>query len=120
MHYHILFKATLDISNPLLTNIIFGSSFLIEWIKVNNLNNINEPLMHKFESQKNCLDKPGGISGLALLCESHVSIHTYPETQTIYGDLFSCKRLDKSRNIDFITKYEIKPQNIQIQLISRD
>ena len=32
MHSHILLKATLDASNPLLTNTVFGSSFLIEWI----------------------------------------------------------------------------------------
>ena len=120
MHYHILFKATLDTCNPLLTNILFGNSFLIEWIKVNNLNIINQPIMHKFNSQKNCLDKPGGISGIALLCESHVTIHTYPETQTIYGDLFSCKYLDKQQNIDFINKYQIKSQNLDFHLILRD
>ena len=101
MHSHILLKATLDASNPLLTNTVFGSSFLIEWIRTNGMNIIGKPVMHKFEIQKDCIDEPGGISGIALLCESHVSIHTYPEIQTIYADIFSCKILDKEKNLSF-------------------
>ena len=118
MHSHILLKATLDISNPLLTNILYGSSFLIEWIRINSMKIINQPVMHKFETEKMCLNKPGGISGIALLCESHVSIHTYPETQTIYADIFSCRDLDKGKNIEFIIKYN--PKSIDIKLIHRN
>tara|TARA_Y100000389_G_C17470276_1_gene529853 strand:+ start:1705 stop:1956 length:252 start_codon:yes stop_codon:yes gene_type:complete len=79
---------------------------------------IGEPLMHKFKSERNCVDKPGGISGLVLLCESHASIHTYPETGKMYADIFSCKDLDKDKNIGFIKLYE--PHNIDMKLISRD
>jgi len=118
MHSHILLKATLDASNPLLTNTVFGSSFLIEWIRMNGMNIIGKPVMHKFETQKDCVDKPGGISGIALLCESHVSIHTYPEIQTIYADIFSCKILDKEKNLSFIKRYE--PKSIDFDLIFRN
>jgi S-adenosylmethionine decarboxylase len=79
---------------------------------------INQPVMHKFETEKMCLNNPGGISGIALLCESHVSIHTYPETQTIYADIFSCRDLDKGKNIEFIKKYN--PKSIDIKLIHRN
>jgi S-adenosylmethionine decarboxylase len=118
MHSHILLKATLDISNPLLTNIVYGSSFLIEWIRLNDMNIISKPVMHKFETEKMCLNKPGGISGIALLCESHVSIHTYPETRTIYADIFSCRYLDKGKNIEFIKRYS--PQTFDLQLLHRN
>ena len=118
MHSHILLKATLDVSNPLLTNTVFGSSFLIEWIRTNGMNIIGQPVMHKFETEKDCVSKPGGISGIALLCESHVSIHTYPENQTIYADIFSCKKLDRDKNMAFINRYE--PKSMDFELIFRN
>ena len=103
MHSHILLKASLDISNPLLTNIIFGKSFLIEWIRFNTMKMISEPIMHKFETEKNSKTNPGGIS-----------IHTYPETNTIYADIFSCKELDKEKNIEFIKRYGTKDLDIEL------
>ena len=38
---------------------------------------------HKFE--------PHGVTGYALLAESHMSIHTWPEDDIARCDLFSCK-----------------------------
>ena len=37
---------------------------------------------HKFE--------PQGITTVAILAESHASLHTYPETQTVFWDCFTC------------------------------
>ena len=37
---------------------------------------------HKFE--------PHGVTGYALLAESHISIHTWPEDDVARCDLFSC------------------------------
>ncbi|MBT3355997.1 hypothetical protein HN784_04190 [bacterium] len=38
--------------------------------------------MHKFD--------PAGMSGFWLLCESHLSFHTWPEERRVFIDLFSC------------------------------
>lgn len=38
--------------------------------------------MHKFQ--------PEGMSGFWLLCESHLSFHTWPEQKRVFIDLFSC------------------------------
>lgn len=34
---------------------------------------------------------PGGITGLALLAESHLAVHTYPEFGTLTLNLFCCR-----------------------------
>jgi S-adenosylmethionine decarboxylase len=39
-------------------------------------------LVHKFE--------PQGVTGLALLAESHISIHTWPEANYAAADVFTC------------------------------
>jgi S-adenosylmethionine decarboxylase len=36
-------------------------------------------------------DRPGGISGLALLSESHLSCHTYPEFHAATFNLYCCR-----------------------------
>jgi S-adenosylmethionine decarboxylase len=37
---------------------------------------------HQFE--------PFGVTGVLVLSESHFSVHTYPENETIYLDIFCC------------------------------
>lgn len=34
---------------------------------------------------------PGGITGLALLAESHLAVHTFPESGTLTLNLFCCR-----------------------------
>ena len=67
--------------------------------------------IHKFE--------PQGITGLVLLAESHISIHTWPELNYMAIDLFTCG--DKSRPmkaLEFL-KQELKPERVEIKKIKR-
>jgi len=38
-----------------------------------------------------------GLTGIAVLSESHMSIHTMPETNSFYFDLFSCRDFQAER-----------------------
>ena len=49
------------------------------------LNVLGEVQWHQF-------DHPNGVSGLALLSESHLSCHTYPEFQAATFNLYCCRR----------------------------
>ena len=49
-----------------------------------DLNVLGEIAWHQF-------DHPGGISGLALLSESHLSCHTYPEFRAATFNLYCCR-----------------------------
>ena len=52
---------------------------------------------HYFEPQ-------GGVSGVALLSESHISIHTWPEFSYAAIDIFLCSNLDPDKSIDVLQK----------------
>ena len=41
-------------------------------------------------------DKPDdvGVSGLVIIAESHISIHTFPKREYVNVDIFSCKTFD--------------------------
>ena len=48
------------------------------------LNVLGEIAWHQFEH-------PGGLSGLALLSESHLTCHTYPEFRAATFNLYCCR-----------------------------
>ncbi|MEM8929938.1 MAG: adenosylmethionine decarboxylase [Acidobacteriota bacterium] len=45
---------------------------------------------------------PQGVTGVVLLAESHLAIHTWPERAYAAVDLFTCGHLDPSPGIDFL------------------
>jgi len=55
-----------------------------------NLNVVNKAL-HQF--------KPYGITGVYVLSESHLSIHTFVEERKVAMDLYTCKTLKDTDNI---------------------
>lgn len=60
----------------------------------------------------------GGFTLLALLKESHVSIHAYPENQSLFIDVFTCGDINALVIIEEITKY-FMPQKSNIKVIDR-
>ena len=60
----------------------------------------------------------GGISGMAIIQESHLSIHTWPEYNYAALDIFVCGNVDPYDAIPVI-KEGFKPDKIQISEIKR-
>jgi len=50
--------------------------------------------------------EPFGATGVILLAESHFSMHTYPENESIYFDLFCC-------NVNFKEKTSLAANEIR-------
>ncbi|MBS3102390.1 adenosylmethionine decarboxylase [Candidatus Woesearchaeota archaeon] len=44
-----------------------------------------------------------GISGFVMIAESHVSLHTFPEKDYVFIDIFSCKGFDVDNATDLLT-----------------
>jgi S-adenosylmethionine decarboxylase len=65
---------------------------------------ILEKVSHKFT--------PKGFTLMFLLAESHVSIHTYPEHNSLYFGLYSCRGEGDGIKTYEIFKNKLKPKSI--------
>ena len=63
--------------------------------------------------------KPQGFTMVALLAESHISFHTFPENNIISFDFFTCGKISPSVAIDIIKK-EIEHKRIVKNEFNRD
>ena len=63
--------------------------------------------------------EPQGFTILALLAESHISFHTFPEKGIISFDFFTCGKVSPSIAIDVIKK-EFKYKRLSIKEFDRD
>ena len=44
-----------------------------------------------------------GLSGFVMIAESHISIHTFPEKDYVFIDVFSCKGFDVDSAVKLLT-----------------
>ena len=64
-------------------------------------------------------DRHGGVTGVALLAESHISIHTWPEKGYAALDIFTCGgRADPRRALDELIT-QLKPTHVYAEHIVR-
>ncbi len=55
----------------------------------------------------------GGVSGVVVLAESHISIHTWPERAFAAVDIFMCGECDPYRSLPLL-KAAFRPASIQL------
>lgn len=69
-------------------------------------------IKHKFQ--------PSGVTVLALLSESHASIHTYPEDRACFVDLFTCGTTCDYKKFHETLEKVLKAQKISEKILVRD
>ncbi|WP_306358587.1 MULTISPECIES: adenosylmethionine decarboxylase [unclassified Nocardia] len=64
--------------------------------------------------------EPQGVTILALLSESHASIHTYPESGDIFVDVFTCGSIGSgaTKAVELL-KEELSPGSVNMEVIQR-
>lgn len=67
--------------------------------------------LHPFEPN-------GGVSGVAVLAESHISIHSWPERSYAALDIFMCGDAEPERCID-VLKTAFQPGRMEVQELLR-
>lgn len=70
-------------------------------------------LFHQFE--------PVGVSGVLLIAESHVSVHTWPEERFVGVDIFTCgEEMDAEVAIDVLTRgFRAEQVDVRVHLRGR-
>jgi S-adenosylmethionine decarboxylase len=62
---------------------------------------------------------PQGVTTIAILAESHASLHTYPETTTVFWDCFTCgSKCNPERSIAVLTGV-LRPEVVSRHLVER-
>lgn len=62
---------------------------------------------------------PSGMTAVMLLSESHASIHTYPEHQACFVDLFTCGRGCNAERFDAVLRQYLRPSGVRRQIVTR-
>ena len=62
---------------------------------------------------------PQGVSGVVVIAESHISIHTWPEHGYAAADIFTCgQRVVPQRGVDYLVKV-FQPQRSSVKELLR-
>ena len=59
-----------------------------------------------------------GVSGVVLLAESHISIHTWPERNFVACDIFMCGNINPDLSLGLLKK-EFQPSKIDVKKMKR-
>ena len=63
---------------------------------------------------------PHGLTMVVLLSESHASIHTYPEHNACFVDLFTCGRSCSAEQFDRVLRGYLRPGGVDCQVVVRE
>lgn len=63
---------------------------------------------------------PDGLTMVILLSESHASIHTYPEHDSCFVDLFTCGTTCSAEKFDESLRHYLKPTKVNSQIFKRE
>ncbi len=75
-----------------------------------------KPVFYKFKPRiKGDL---AGITGMCVVSESHISIHTWPESNYFAFDIFSCSEFDENKVISIISDL-FNVEEIYSQIVER-
>ncbi|MBU0574287.1 MAG: S-adenosylmethionine decarboxylase [Candidatus Margulisbacteria bacterium] len=76
------------------------------------MNKIRDPYVFRYDGKS---EDEHGISGILLIEESHITIHSFPKKQHVFVDIFSCRDFDTNLAINFlVNSFEAKDHKVEI------
>lgn len=106
-----------------------GNHYLLDFFDVKNLSDekfISDALIKSankanaviLKSSFHCFGEGQGVTGVVMLAESHISIHTWPEISFAALDVFMCGECDGKKAVDHLIE-EFAPKRFNINEIKR-
>jgi S-adenosylmethionine decarboxylase len=83
-----------DCDPKVLSRISEVTQFLEEISDEINMTRISEPQVLEYRPPSGKPQNDWGVSGMVMIAESHIAIHTFPEQRYFSLDIFSCKPFD--------------------------
>lgn len=99
-----------------LQNIGLISDLLERYPERLNMTKIMPPYVFKYHGGE--IPEDWGVSGIVLIAESHIAIHTFPEKGFFSLDIFSCKEFDLRSAVDLILD-ELEPTHFDEVVVER-
>jgi S-adenosylmethionine decarboxylase len=97
-----------------LTNPEYVRKFLAEFPASIGMTRITEPMVITYHAPK---QEDWGVTGVVIIAESHISIHTFPDRNLVFMDVFSCmpfnvdltlRRLRESFDLHKMVPHEVE------------
>jgi len=90
-------------------------SILEELPKLIGMKAISEAIVKNYKAKEK---EESGVTGIILLAESHISIHTYPKKAYAAIDIFSCKEFDVEKAVSYLNE-KLSIGRIEKNIVSR-
>lgn len=74
------------------------------------------PVVHQFTDPETGSEQ--GVTGISVIAESHIAIHTWPEKACYVLDIYSCKPFDVYKAVGIIN-HLFQPSKTSIEVIER-
>lgn len=74
------------------------SDWLVSVVEAVGMNQVSSPIIIEFPEELNAL------SGIIFLSESSIVVHTYPEFEFVFLDIFSCLSFDQDKVLELVKK----------------
>jgi S-adenosylmethionine/arginine decarboxylase-like enzyme len=78
-------------------------------------------VFHQFAGSST--DQPGGVTGVVLLAESHLALHTWPELGAVTLDVYVCNRSgdhsDQARQVMAAMQALFRPERVEQREVIR-
>ena len=76
---------------------------------------ITQPYVFPYEG---LVPEDKGITGIVIIAESHISVHSFEEKGYCFIDIFSCKPFDYDKSIR-LTKEIFQPEDWEVKVVER-
>lgn len=68
------------------------------------MHKLTPPIAFPYHPGGDPLDPEAGITGIVVIAESHLSLHTYPHQGKAYFDAFSCRSFDPEQVLEMLIR----------------